>query len=204
MKSILLTLLLTTAFSSAVTISVSRAGEGLIPVTTAGTALSTGGYYIGVGSFDVVPTITGPASLQAAVTAFNVFASATSPTTGGTVGTIVGSFTAAGGANPDKFNSSSIYFLIGNAATKDASTEFAIFSATPNALFTANVAVSGTVNIALQNVSSIQPLEGAGTEVDNASPVKDQLRLATTVPEPSSAILVAAFGLLTIGRRRRA
>lgn len=97
--------------------------SGVMAQLISGPLLSGGGYYIGVGVFDVTPVIKGPADLQFAVNAFTEFGSATSSTTGATKGKIAASITAIP-ANPAIFNSNEMYLLIGNGATKEVSTQF--------------------------------------------------------------------------------
>lgn len=189
--------------ASAITISLSRgSGNPGIIASVGGTSLSAGGYYIAAGTFTngsgvtEVPTITTDfSSLLQAVAAFDVFASVTAPISGGTVGTITGSFVGTGGATPDTFNSKPIYFLVGNQATAAASTAWGIFSMTTPVSFPANVAAAaGGPLISIGTGPTITPLANAGSVTGNS--------FALAVPEPSAALL-GAFGALGLLRRRR-
>jgi hypothetical protein len=201
------------SMASAMTLSISRggAGNGIIAQNDGGALLSTGGYYIGAGTFASVPSITSAATLKTAVDNFLEFGSALSPTTGGTIGTISATISGNGtngGNTALDFNGKTIYFLIGNAATKAASTQFSIFTlntgATPTITFDPNVAGSATNNITLSTVGSINVLSGAGSVVDNANPTQDRLVLAPipVVPEPSVLSLLAVLGAMSFRRRR--
>lgn len=200
-KLIALSLLSLAGAATAATVNVVRAGNGVIATTSTGTVLSTGGYYIGVGSFASVPTVSDVASLQAAVNAFREFAAVTSPTAAGnTQGTITGSFVGTGGATPDNFNSQELFFLVGNAATKALSTEFAILRNQGTWAFPSNVVPGATsITLNLGTVADFNTLPGAGTEIDNAG--KDGVQLVA-VPEPGVSVLALA-GLGLLARRRR-
>lgn len=192
------------AVSSAATITLSR-GSGNPGVIAAvdGSALGTGGYYWATGTFTnalgvtEVPTITNdPASLLAAVSSFDVFASTVASTSGATIGTITGSATGLGGPDPTVFNSRTMYILVGNGATQAASSHFGIFAFTANQSFPANVAAAGTTLVSIPNGAAITPLANAGTVTGN------NLGLAFAVPEPSAALL-GTLGVLGLLRRRR-
>lgn len=201
--------------SSAMTLSISRggAGNGIIAQSTSA-LLTTGGYYIGVGTFASVPTITDGASLAAAVTSFLEFGSALAPNTGGTIGTIAATISGSGtvtgppAASATDFNGKPIYFVIGNGTNRTNSTEFAIFTlnagATATTTFDPNVAGSATNNITLATVGSINVLSGAGSVVDNTNPTQDRLMLVSTVvvPEPASFVLLSFLGLIGLRRKR--
>lgn len=178
------------------------AAQGIIAQTSSGASLSAGGYYIGVGTFDAVPTIGSPTDLLAAVTtSFKEFGNATSPTAvGATQGKIAASITSIP-ATPADFNTKELYIVVGNAATKAASTEFAILRGTPTFNFPADTAAAGGTTYNMVSAISFAPVAGAGTEVDNATGV-DGVQLAA-IPEPSAALLAAAVGVLGLARRRR-
>ena len=218
-KFILALLLAASSYASAATINVGgviSAATGIVATSPTYGALSNGGYYIGVGSFDTVPVIApGTTDISSFVNSMNVFATATSPTlAGNTKGTIVGSFVSLGGANPSAFNLKQIYFTVGNAATKLLSTQWAIFTTATNIAFPADVTASTAVTVSLGSIANSVMVANAGTEIDNVSPVKDGIMfgaLATTpyppVPEPTapepSAALLGALGALSLLRRRR-
>ena len=211
----LLSLALVSA-SSAMTLSISRggAGNGIIAESASTGLLSTGGCYIGVGTWATIPSITDGASLAAAVTSFLEFGSAAAPTSGGTVGTIAATIAGSGtvvgppAATAADFNGKTIYFLIGNGTSRANSTEFAIFSlnagATPTTTFDPNVAGSATNNITLATVGSINLVSGAGSVVDNTNPTQDRIKLVSTVavPEPSAVALLGLIGLVGLRRKR--
>lgn len=197
--------LLSANFAGAATMSVLRGtgNPGIVAATDAGTPLSAGGYYMAIGTFTNAlgvteePIITTEfSSLLAAVSAFDVFASITSPASGATIGTITGSFTATGGADPSVFNLKRVYFLIGNAATAGASTEWGIFKVTAGTSFPANVGAAGSTSVSLPNGTAATPLANAGTIVGNS------FQLVSSVPEPSVALL-GALGVFGLIRRRR-
>ena len=205
MKKYILTTLVAVSLSASVqaaTIAIGAgfgATSGIIPQTSGGTLLTAGGYYIGVGVFGSAPIITTPASLFAAVnTAFAEFGNATAATSGATQGKITASITAIPGA-PATFNTKEIYLIVGNAATRALSTEFAILQGTPTWSFPADTAAGGATTLTVSSIASFAPVSGAGTEVDLAT---DSVRLASAIPEPSASVL----GLLALGflvRRKR-
>lgn len=208
MKSKLILGLLLASFSvaGAATINVGgvfSATSGLVGVSASGSVLSAGGYYIAVGSFASVPTISSDyANLEAAVDSMNIFASLTSPTaTGNTQGTITGAFAGTGGGNASLYNGKQIYFVIGNGATRAASTDFAIFTSATNILFPADVTGSGTAAVSLSSITNSVVLANGGSE-DAAGTARDQIRMVSAVPEPSAALL-GAVGALGLLRRRR-
>lgn len=202
-KKIALVLALTSASSFAATISVVRSGNGVIATTSGGTTLTAGGYFISVGSYGdaAAPVVTNDASFLAALASFKEFASATAPTSGTTQGTITGSFVGTGGApnTPADFNSKSLYILVGNAATRAASTEFAIMQGTPTWSFVGDVTIgSASATITLIDATAFSAV--AGTEIDNATG-KDNIQLRA-IPEPS-AMLLGLLSLGLIARRKR-
>jgi hypothetical protein len=202
MKIITLSLLLLSAVcAQSATVAVARGGLGVVALYGS-TALSTGGYYVAVGSFATVPTVENtPTSVLAAVAAFNEFASATSPTAaGGPQGAIVGEFTG-GLSNAALFNGKEIFILVGNAATKAESTDFAILKGSTAWTFTADVSAADSISVTLRDVAGFDAV--AGAEVDVADPAKDQVQLWTTVPEVSSSVLMGLFGLGLMSSRRR-
>jgi len=202
-KNTILLLLASAAISQAATISVVRSGNGVIAVTSTGTLLSAGGYYISVGSFASAPSVTDQASFLSTLASFKEFASATAPTTGTTAGTITGSFVGTGAAPnaPADFNSKSIYILVGNAASRAASTEFAIIQGTPAWSFVGDVTI-GSASATVSLIDSTAFSAVAGTEIDNASGKDNiQLRSVVEIPEPSAMFL--AVGALAIGFRRK-
>jgi hypothetical protein len=202
-KKIALILALTSVPTFAATISVVRSGNGVIATTSGGTTLTAGGYYISVGSYGdaAAPVVTDNASFVAALASFKEFASATAPTSGTTQGTITGSFVGTGSAPnaPSDFNSKSLYILVGNAATRAASTEFAIIQGTPTWSFVGDVTI-GSASATISLIDSTAFSAVAGAEVDNATG-KDNITLRA-IPEPSAAILgILSLGLLA--RRKR-
>ncbi len=208
MKSKLFLGLLLASFSaaSAATINVGgvfSATSGLVGVSASGSVLSDGGYYIGVGSFTSVPTISSDYSnLGAAVASMNVFASLTSPTaTGNTKGTITGAFAATGGGNASLFNGKQIYFVIGNGSTVANSTDFAIFTTANNTSFPADVTGSGTAAVTFSSITNSVVLSNGGSE-DAAGSARDQIKMVSAIPEASTALL-GAIGALGLLRRRR-
>lgn len=203
MKALSLFLGVAALFASAhaATISVIRGtGNPGVGVSLAsGTALSAGGFYIGLGTFTnaegatAEPIINSDASLAAAIQSFDLFASTTSLTSGTTQGLITGQFTSLGNPDPSQFNSKPLYFIIGNGATLATSTQFGIFKLTAGTAFPANVVPAGSTNALIPNGTAITALEGAGSVNGNTF---------VLVPEPSTALLglLGAVGLL---RRRR-
>ena len=174
------------------------ATSGIIPQTSGGTLLTSGGYYIGVGVFGTTPVISGPADLLAAVTVgFTEFGNATSATSGATQGKITASITAIPGT-PATFNTKEIYLIVGNAATRALSTEFAILQGTPTWSFPADTAAGGATALTVSSIASFNTIANAGAELDLAT---DSVRLAV-VPEPTTSVLgLLALGLLA--RRKR-
>ncbi|MDB6132454.1 MAG: hypothetical protein JWM59_697 [Verrucomicrobiales bacterium] len=200
MKVITLSLLLLSSVCAhSATVAVTRGGLGIVAATLGG-PLSAGGYYLAVGSYAAVPTVENtPASILAAVAAFNEFASATSSTTGATVGTITGSFTG-GFSDAGLYNGKEIYILVGNGTTKANSTDFAILKGSTPWTFTADVSAAESISVVLRDVTSFDAVYGM--KVDVADPAaKDQLILG--VPEASSSVLMGLFGLGLLSRRRR-
>ena len=171
-KSILLiagSLALMSVVSNAATISLSRGtGNPGIIASVNGTPLSTGGYYIGVGTYASVPVVTTYETLLTAVDSFRLFASVVAPISGATIGTMTGSFTSLGGATPSDFNLQQMYFIVGNAATKMASTAWGIYSMTTPAFFPANVTAAGSTPVSIATVAAITPLANAGTVTLNS------------------------------------
>ena len=200
-KSILLiagSLALMSVVSNAATISLSRGTGNPGIIASASTALSTGGYYIGVGTYASVPVVTtDTATLLTAVNNLNLFASVVAPISGATIGTMTGSFTSTGGATPSDFNLQQMYFIVGNAATKAASTYWGIYRMTTPAFFPANVTAAGSTAVPIPNGAAITPLANAGTVTLNSFALVN-----TAIPEPSAALL-GAFGALGLLRRRR-
>ena len=192
--------------SNAATISLTRGtGNPGIIASLEGTSLTAGGYYVAVGTYTTsgttqVPLITtDPASLLAAVAAFDTFASLVAPIGGSTIGTITGSFTSlgnVGGNTPADFNLKPIYFLVGNAATAAGSTAWGIFSMTTSSAFPADVTAAGSTPVSIPRGASITPLMNAGIVTG------DTFALVNTVPEPS-AVFLGAIGALGLLRRRR-
>lgn len=190
------------ASANAATIALSRGvGNPGVIAAVNGTALSTGGYSISVGTFTNAggvteePLIATTADLQAAIASFDVFATVLAPTSGATVGTITGSFTSLGGADPNVFNLKPIYFMVGNGATIGESTHVSIFKLTTNPTFPANVAAAGSTTVSLPNGTVLSVVGTAGTVDGN------NLNLAI-VPEPSAALL-GLLGVAGLIRRRR-
>ena len=192
--------------SNAATIAVggvTSATSGLQAVAADGTVLSSGGYYIAVGAYNVVPTVAVDLSnLLTSVDAMTIFQTRTSPTlAGNTQGTITGSFVANGFGSPESLNGKQIYFVVGNGATRALSTDFAIFTNTTAAFFPSNVNLTTSVSVTLSSINSIVPLANAGLE-DNNGTARDRIQLVSAIPEPSAALL-GAVGALVLLRRRR-
>jgi len=192
-----------TACASAVTINVGTGfgtGVGIFAQTSNGTDLTTGGYYIGIGTFASAPVINDQAGLIVAVAGFQELVSVLSPTSGGTTGKIAGAFVSTNIA----FNSAPIYFMVGNLGTRALSTEFAIFSMSPNANFPAAMGGSGATAITVGNIGQMNTITGAGLEIDSAAGTSDRLKLASITPIPeTSTTLLGAIGALALLRRRR-
>ena len=194
--------LLLAAASSAATIAVGRGGStnGYTVLADQGlTNLSeTGGFYIAVGTFATEPVITNLSQILSAVQNFQVFASAQSPTTGLTKGSVTGSFVATDAS----FNSAPLYILIGNGFTKETSSQFALLKGNPTAFtFPATAGQpsgSGTITLTGVNVASPVGVLGTQTEVANGP---DTLVL-WRFPEPSS-VMFGLLGLVSVLRRRR-
>ena len=89
-----------------------------------------------------------------------------------------------------------MYFIVGNAATKAASTYWGIYSMTTPAFFPANVTAAGSTPVSIATGAAITPLANAGTVTLNS------FALVPLVPEPSAALL-GALGALGLLRRRR-
>jgi hypothetical protein len=203
MKKLVISLILSalaTGAASAATIAVGRGGStNGYAVFDGSTNLSAvGGYYIAIGTYAVAPTISDAATFQAAINNFSVFASVLSPTSGATLGSVTGSFVATNAA----FNSAPLYFLIGNASTKEASTKFAILKGDPTGFFFPASAgsPSGSGSVTLSGAAVASPIGIAGSETDVAG-APDTLVLSA-IPEPSVALL-GALGILGLVRRRR-
>ena len=198
--------LLTTVRSQASTVAITRpfaAGQGVMAITSAGTFLTEGGYYIGIGTFaSGAPVITDYASLlQAIATTYTEFGAITSATTGVNKGFVAGSVT---NSNAAAFNSAEIYLVIGNAATRALSTEFAILRHTAAVSWGSNASAAGTVTFAMLTQDSFAPVPNAGTEFNDLTVAnRDGIVLVgAPVPEPSGMVLLL-LGLCAGMRRRR-
>jgi len=209
MKKTLITALfslLLAAASSAATIAVGRGGatngytvfEGFLNGVAGKNLSITGGFYIAVGTYATEPVITNVAQFQSAVANFQVFASANSPTTGTTLGSVTGSFVATNAA----FNGAPLYILIGNGTTRENSTSFAILKGNPTAFnFPATAGQpSGSGTVTLTGAAVASPVGFAGRQVEVAG-APDTLVLGFA-PEPSSALL-GLLGVVGLMRRRR-
>ena len=195
--------------SMAATVTLARGigNVGIIAQDRDGAPLTSGGYYLAVGTFTnasgvtEVPVITTQfSSLLAAVAAFDVFGSGTTPTSGSTLGTLSTVITASGTPDPTVFQTKQLFVLVGNGATQAASTQFGIFAMTTPLFFPADVAAANSTTVTTSTFAAISPLQNAGTIIDNASG-SDGFRLVG-VPEPSAALL-GAIGALALLRRRR-
>lgn len=206
MKKLIFSLLVALGVAEAATVNVGgvfSGTSGLGVRTSTGTVLSSGGFYIAIGSFDVVPTVLPDATnLYTAVDSMNIFAVLTSPTAAGnTQGTITGSFVGTGGGSASLFNGKQIYFVVGNGSTRANSTEFAILTTAANVLFPADVTTSSTASVTFSSITNSVVLSNAGLEDANGT-ARDLIVLAAPVPEPSVALL-GALGVLGLVRRRR-
>lgn len=206
MKKLILSVLVALGVAEAATVNVGgvfSGTSGLGVRTSTGTVLSAGGFYIAVGSFDVVPTVLPDATnLYTAVDSMNIFAVLTSPTAAGnTQGTITGSFVGTGGGSASLFNGKQIYFVVGNGSTRANSTEFAILTTATSVLFPADVTTSSTASVTFSSINNSVVLANAGLEDANGT-ARDLIVLAAPVPEPSVALL-GALGVLGLVRRRR-
>ena len=172
--------------------------QGITVKTAEGAILSGGGYYIAVGSFDIVPTISGGTmDLSPYVDAMNIFATMTSPTaTGYHQGAIYGTLISI--SNPTLFNSRQIYIVVGNGASRATSTEFAILTSATNILFPGDVTSVALTTIQLFSIANSVVLPNAGTEIEGGA-ARDMIQL---VPEPS-AVLLGLLGVPGLLRRRR-
>ncbi len=188
--------------STAATVSIARGigNPGISTLTADGTVLSTGGYYIAAGTFTnglgitEEPVITNDfSSLLAAVAAFDVFGSASSPISGTTQGLIVGSINSLGAPDPAVFNLKQIYLLIGNGATQGTSTQFGIFKMTTPVFFPIDVTAASSTTVSTSFGTSISPLTNAGSVSGNSFQL---------IPEPST-FLLSSLGVLVLLRRRR-
>jgi hypothetical protein len=191
------------ASANAATIALSRGtGNPGVIAAVGGTSLTGGGYAISIGTFTNAggtteePLITSTESLQSAIASFDVFATVLAPTSGATVGTITGSFTSLGGADPNVFNLKPIYIMVGNGATIASSTHVSIFKLTTNNAFPANVAAAGSTTVSVPNGTVFSVVGTAGSVEGNT------LNLAI-VPEPSAAALLGLLGVVGLIRRRR-
>jgi hypothetical protein len=199
--AIALTLSACVLTANAATINVAR-GVGNPGVTvndSSNTPLSLGGFYMAVGSYQIVPTVieNDPASLIAAVNALTVFGTpgiSNSTTLAGILQLSTG-ITSNGGLTPELWNSKEIFVVVGDKSTKEASSSFAILRTTSPTLFPANVAPVATVTFSVPNGAALNPIQNAGSVSGNV------LRLAP-IPEPSTALL-GALGALGLLRRRR-
>lgn len=185
--------------ANAATINVAR-GVGNPGVTVnsySNTPLSSGGFFMAVGAYQLVPTVTDYASLLTAVDALTVFGTpgvSNSTTLAGILQLSTG-ITSNGGLTPELWNSKEIYVIVGNGATRAASTDFAILRTTNPTLFPANVAPVSTVTFSVPNGTALNPLANAGSVTGNVLTLQG-------IPEPSAALL-GALGALGLLRRRR-
>lgn len=184
---------------NAATINVAR-GIGNPGVTVndfSGTALTAGGFYMAVGTYALVPTVTDYATLLTSVNSLIQFGAAgvSNSTTIAGVLQLNAGITFNGGDTPELWNSQEIYLVVGNGATRAASTDFAILRTTTPTLFPANVAPVSTVNFAVPNGAALSPISGAGS-------LNGNVLTLSGIPEPSTALL-GAVGVLGLLRRRR-
>jgi MYXO-CTERM domain-containing protein len=188
------------AFSaSAATVNVAR-GIGNPGVTVnnfAGQALSAGGFYMAVGTYNTVPTVTDYATLLSSVDALIQFGASgvSNSTTIAGVLQLTAAITSNGGATPELWNSKEIYVIVGNGSSRAASTDFAILRRATPTNFPANVAPVATVNFSVPNGAALNPVAGAGS-------VSGDTLTLQGIPEPSAALL-GALGALGLLRRRR-
>lgn len=194
------------ATSQASTVAITRpftAGAGIMAVTSAGTFLTEGNYYIGIGTFaGGAPVITDYLSLiQAIATTYSEFGAITSPISGANKGFVAGSVT---NSNAAAFNSAEIYLVIGNASTRALSTEFAILRHNPAVSWSSNASAAGTVTFAMLTQDSFAPVTNAGIEINDLTATnRDGIQLVgAPIPEPAGAALLL-FGLCLGVRRRR-
>lgn len=185
--------------ATAATVNVNRGvgNPGVSVSNFSGTALSSGGFYMAVGTYTIVPTVTDYATLLTSVDALIRFGAAGNSAT--TVGTTAGilqlgtGITFNGSATPESWNSQEIYVVVGNAATRALSTDFAILRTATPTLFPANVTQAVSATFAAPNGAALNPV--AGSIFGNVLTLRG-------VPEPSAALL-CAFGAIGLLRRRR-
>jgi MYXO-CTERM domain-containing protein len=186
--------------ASAATINVNRGigNPGVTVSNFAGTALSAGGFYVAVGTYTTVPTVTNYATLLSSVDALIQFgASGLSSSSGTTAGVLqlTTGITSNGGATPEAWNSQEIYVIVGNGNSRASSTDFAILRTATPTLFPANVTQSVSATFAIPTGAALNPVAGAGSVSGNVLTLQG-------VPEPSAALL-GALGALGLLRRRR-
>jgi len=185
--------------ASAVTVNVAR-GIGNTGVTVKDfqdVTLSSGGFYMAVGTYAIVPTVVDYQTLMTSVDSLIQFGASgvsNSTTLAGVLQLSTG-ITSNGGATPDVWNLKEVYVVVGNAATKALSTDWAILRTTTSTFFPANVALAATTTFSVPSGAALNPIPGAGS-------VSGNILTLQGVPEPSAALL-GALGALSLLRRRR-
>ena len=196
MKRLAITLLVAiSSMASGATIAI-----GGLPSARMGVQAAEGGplliglnsYYLTVGSFQVPPVVSDPASLLEVVASFVQFSI---PVGASPSGTISGVFTASG---PQILANQPIYVLVHDNADLMSSTQVAVLRAIVQ-VFPPDLTTPGSVAV----TSSLTGLVGVVGEVTDA-PVGGGFDFVTlvAVPEPSTALL-GLLGIAGLIRRRR-
>jgi hypothetical protein len=204
MKKIYLTLFAVAGMASSAQAVTVQTGIGFnVGINTLdafSSAVVTTSYQFAVGTFATEPAADAP--LTVAWAAFSEFTRATvaANAAGGKIvapgnGAIAATASAA---NAEKFNTKVAYMFIGNGATLEASTQYAVIKgSTLTWTFPADTTGAASFNAIASNFGAITTV--VGTKIDNATGA-DSLRLVG-IPEPTSMVLLV--GSLALGLRRR-
>jgi hypothetical protein len=171
--------------------------NGMTVQTAGGTSLSGGGYYIAAGSFASVPVLDpGGYNLFSLVDSMVIFGTVISDTSGSSQGAIRIVQSSGSGGNP-ALNNQVVWLVIGNGATRETSTEFAIIDL--GVLFPSDITSPATTVKVASGVGTVNTV--VGSEIDSPAGTRDIIVLA--VPEPASGLLGLLGGLGLLRRRRR-